>query len=1557
MDDEKDLVREDQKKENNKKSSEVAKKVGNQVKKKISESAKSNAVKKSLVKALMPVLPYILLVIFAIIIIVGIVVFLLTMPGMVMDKLKEIFNDAGNFIAAYYGADTTKQIDKVEIYETLDYLEEMGWDLKGDGFLTDYITSKDQIDSGASTDNGVNLDENIGVLRDDDDKIITANSDFIYTYMISDNYIYTIKNGNIATQNSANNWFESIVYGGLTAIYRYYNIFYGHIFDMLGINEAVGDAWGTGMLAFYYDNGLGKEGKYVNTDSIRNWDSIKVDIENQKLLIAKNRLFNHNNAMQFNLDGWTGRYGMPLEFLLSVQKATYMPDLAYDMATSFDTVVKIYLHDVSGEAGTAYKVSDSQYVDYETLENALSGVSGRNIISSTFAWVDDIIITDEEAKAALEAGIPKSPNCTTEDCGEETVCDECKSYIKQILKLLRKDNDYDFETYSPYIASVNNHWYRDVYFVLNKENQEFVKYDYDYEAVVKERWTRYETDENGDYVYYKLNDDGTLGEKYNGKVGEGLYKDENGEYRRASVGEDGVKVVKKAQTIKSTDTDSLTDLGWNNENSNSIWSAYQENSETSSSDYERAYTDEQLEDDDNKDIKEKVYVKTSTSGNITQVGEGQRTETNPEIKKMFLTNTYFRYDGSSETAEAITELRKNNEIKYGALDEDKIDSYSSVNINGNEIKVSDVSAQVTLDQDTLSAFSMLENEHTLDSDYIYRDFKELVVELGYFSKEELTDETPRLLQWIVPDVGSYGYPDRTLDKRENEYGTMVHSKGDIDANKKNTILHKLQDFLDAETESDNDDNTQAVGSTGSTLSQSVGGIDNISLKSAIDTRMVGSLDGDVSPEEVSVDEFLEAAAEVHSRMEGNFWEYCAAGTHSGASSRHTSDGSCPGNYATYEAANSAGKTADCSSYVSWVLQEVGIIKDKYNTTGMYTALAEYILTREEAGELQPGDIVLSEGHVQINGENNMQYNAGSTDAIQNPPKEYFPEFYTHVIRLPFNGTKKGKGDVYEGYKGNEAVVSPVTGVLLEYDTYTDKDKDSVSGEQYRTNVDLKYGTNGYLQTAGNTDPDNTSEGQIVTDKVGYAKILVLDKENFKKLEASLENKAVNVKSALSSENKNSLLSETGKYNDINNLSEDSIKDWSDVDNALYGYKEFAENYENAGIAGYVIYIDGFKCELPDENFDSENVDTEKPSGEELTFDSFKKITTNSFDGSGKLTANDNDVVQSKYEKDDEYKMASKKATDKLNTESTVKADAVSTITINGITLIKEGTVIGRTLTDKEVVEDYGDGARGDYNTYRNTDDSDEENNDKVVGNYLRIIMRDLDKTVVENVEDYMKLDDGEGGSKDELDYEKFLFWLGCYAENGVLEKRGNEYWSVAKDLDDGAGATHFYGLTHYNTDLAKKLGYNVSNWGDDQPLEMLSNVYVNLIEEEKAKIKKELGDDVSDGYTQAFISILHNYGNFTKRGDEYKRTGAVSESTWCTYEGTQYKEALTRRRVAEWKIITEGKYMNYNDGNTGEIEWQYDGTQYSEETPFTDFLEDHNVKNINIEDADGSYGG
>ena len=92
------------------------------------------------------------------------------------------------------------------------------------------------------------------------------------------------------------------------------------------------------------------------------------------------------------------------------------------------------------------------------------------------------------------------------------------------------------------------------------------------------------------------------------------------------------------------------------------------------------------------------------------------------------------------------------------------------------------------------------------------------------------------------------------------------------------------------------------------------------------------------------------------------------------------------------------------------------------------------------------------------------------------------------------------------------------------------------------------------------------------------------------------------------------------------------------------------------------------------------------------------------------------------------------------------------------------------------------------------------------------------------------------------------------------------------------------------------------------------------------------------------MSIKHNYGNLTSRGDEYKASGSVSESTWCTYEGTQYAEALTNRRIAEWKLITEGKYYNPYDGLVE--------VTFESETPFTDWCEEHGVTNIQVPESD-----
>ena len=78
----------------------------------------------------------------------------------------------------------SEQIDDIEIFETLNYLEEMGYDLKGFGFLTDYATEEDLADLDDKTN--AKIDKELGVIfNTEDEKIVFAESDFIFTYLVS----------------------------------------------------------------------------------------------------------------------------------------------------------------------------------------------------------------------------------------------------------------------------------------------------------------------------------------------------------------------------------------------------------------------------------------------------------------------------------------------------------------------------------------------------------------------------------------------------------------------------------------------------------------------------------------------------------------------------------------------------------------------------------------------------------------------------------------------------------------------------------------------------------------------------------------------------------------------------------------------------------------------------------------------------------------------------------------------------------------------------------------------------------------------------------------------------------------------------------------------------------------------------------------------------------------------------------------------------------------------------------------------------------------------------
>ena len=169
-----------------------------------------------------------------------------------------------------------------------------------------------------------------------------------------------------------------------------------------------------------------------------------------------------------------------------------------------------------------------------------------------------------------------------------------------------------------------------------------------------------------------------------------------------------------------------------------------------------------------------------------------------------------------------------------------------------------------------------------------------------------------------------------------------------------------------------------------------------------------------------------------------------------------------------------------------------------------------------------------------------------------------------------------------------------------------------------------------------------------------------------------------------------------------------------------------------------------------------------------------------------------------------FRSTSQKSTNKLNNEEDTKTDAVPLIYLQkeDMLFIKEGTVIGRTISDKELLEDpqYRNGQYGTYEEIRGssenetedeTETEDEENeNSQVIGNYIRITMLNSkdtsEDTHVENVEDYLKLDEEGNGSVVADDVIKFMAGV-LTAECGPTSEEGQvaAAWVIKNRLDKG----------------------------------------------------------------------------------------------------------------------------------------------------------------------------
>lgn len=243
---------------------------------------------------------------------IGIVSFIITMPGLVKEGIMAKVAEAIDWVnTSLFGSDyflekLASDQDKTAQKAVLKYLDDMGIDPVGFGFAPFYRRITDE-ETGEETGE---VDYDTGIMpeyyesdgffgaKDYQDKLKekTITEDLIFKYIVSNERTYLIHdNAKIP------NIFKSIK-----------EIFSDDNYYLTGMIRA--KISGANFLEELNDStiSVNREEKTMEITS-KDWSKLT------------------SNKFKYNLEGWTGRYGMPLEFLLALHIATMSPDLTEEL--------------------------------------------------------------------------------------------------------------------------------------------------------------------------------------------------------------------------------------------------------------------------------------------------------------------------------------------------------------------------------------------------------------------------------------------------------------------------------------------------------------------------------------------------------------------------------------------------------------------------------------------------------------------------------------------------------------------------------------------------------------------------------------------------------------------------------------------------------------------------------------------------------------------------------------------------------------------------------------------------------------------------------------------------------------------------------------------------------------------------------------------------------------------------------------------------------------------------------------------------------------------------
>ena len=144
------------------------------------------------------------------------------------------------------------------------------------------------------------------------------------------------------------------------------------------------------------------------------------------------------------------------------------------------------------------------------------------------------------------------------------------------------------------------------------------------------------------------------------------------------------------------------------------------------------------------------------------------------------------------------------------------------------------------------------------------------------------------------------------------------------------------------------------------------------------------------------------AEEIHSYMEANNYTYCVYGGND--YEECGSYGKSCGLSSTFESSKTGNKTTCCATFVSWVLQEAGYLSSaehENSANGLASRLESMGWIRVSISELEMGDVLCRDHHVEIYAGDNTSYNAGSGNAIRSAaPASTNVNGFSYGLRAP-----------------------------------------------------------------------------------------------------------------------------------------------------------------------------------------------------------------------------------------------------------------------------------------------------------------------------------------------------------------------------------------------------------------------------------------------------------------------------------------------------------------------------------------------------------------------------